>query len=113
MSTWAQLLANFAVVAMFVSVWIHTHVWVDRLGPRTSSAAFGLLMGVGVVALMNIPVELLPGVNGRPALYHDRIVGIVRWPRRRPRSPASWPAASVSTKVAWAPMPARFRSAPQ
>ncbi len=63
MSTWAQLLANFAVVAMFVSAWIQTHVWADRLGPRTSSAAFGLLMGVGVVALMNIPVQLMPGVN--------------------------------------------------
>lgn len=63
MSTWAQLLANFAVVAMFVAVWIQTHVWVDRLGTRASSAAFGLLMGVGVTAVMSMPVSLTPGVN--------------------------------------------------
>ena len=61
-SAWAQLLANFAVVAMFVSVWIHTHVWVDRLGARTSSAAFGLLMGMAAIVVMSLPVKLMPGV---------------------------------------------------
>ena len=61
-SIWAQLLANFAIVAMFVSVWTHTHVWADRIGPRTSALAFGVLMGIGAVVLMNIPVNMMPGV---------------------------------------------------
>jgi len=62
-SPWSELLANVAIVAMFVSVWIHTHVWIDRFGAVARNGAFGLLMGVGVIAVMLVPVELLPGVN--------------------------------------------------
>ena len=110
MSTWAQLLANFAVVAMFVSVWIQTHVWADRLGSRASSAAFGLLMGVGVMALMNIPVQLMPGVNVDLRFAMIGTGGLFRRPHCRPHHRFHGRPASASTRVASAPMPARCRS---
>ncbi|MFA6154659.1 diguanylate cyclase [Mesorhizobium sp.] len=61
-SPWSELLANLAVVAMFVSVWIHTHVWLDRMAALTRATAFGLLMGVGAVILMLTPMQLQPGI---------------------------------------------------
>ncbi|AZO44459.1 diguanylate cyclase [Mesorhizobium sp. M7D.F.Ca.US.005.01.1.1] len=61
-SPWSELLANLAVVAMFVSVWIHTHVWLDRRAALTRATAFGLLMGAGAVILMLTPMQLQPGL---------------------------------------------------
>ncbi|RUW63395.1 diguanylate cyclase [Mesorhizobium sp. M7A.F.Ca.US.008.03.1.1] len=61
-SPWSELLANLAVVAMFVSVWIHTHVWLDRKAALTRATAFGLLMGAGAIILMLTPMQLQPGV---------------------------------------------------
>ncbi|QPC91871.1 diguanylate cyclase [Mesorhizobium sp. INR15] len=61
-SPWSELLANLAVVAMFVSVWVHTHVWVDRKAALTRATAFGLLMGSGAVILMMTPMQLQEGV---------------------------------------------------
>ena len=61
-SPWSELLANLAVVAMFVSVWIHTHVWLDRRPAPVKAAAFGLLMGAGAIVLMLTPMQLQPGV---------------------------------------------------
>lgn len=61
-SPWSELLANLAVVAMFVSVWIHTHVWLDRMAAVTRATAFGLLMGAGAVILMMTPMQLQPGI---------------------------------------------------
>ncbi|WP_322415374.1 diguanylate cyclase [Mesorhizobium huakuii] len=61
-SPWSELLANLAVVAMFVSVWIHTHVWLDRRPAAVKATAFGLLMGAGAIILMLTPMQLQPGV---------------------------------------------------
>ncbi|SDA96072.1 diguanylate cyclase [Mesorhizobium qingshengii] len=61
-SPWSELLANLAVVAMFVSVWIHTHVWLDRKPAAIRAAAFGLLMGAGAIILMLTPMQIQPGV---------------------------------------------------
>ncbi|MER8846233.1 diguanylate cyclase [Mesorhizobium australicum] len=61
-SPWSELLANLAVVALFVSVWIHTHVWLDRWPRAAKAAAFGLLMGAGAIVLMLTPMQLQPGV---------------------------------------------------
>lgn len=61
-STWSQLLANVAIVAMFVAVWIQTHVWIDRLGASARALAFGLVMGVGAITVMAVPVQLTQGV---------------------------------------------------
>ncbi|MET2825431.1 diguanylate cyclase [Mesorhizobium shangrilense] len=61
-SPWSELLANLAVVAMFVSVWIHTHVWLTRKAAPVRTTAFGVLMGVGAVTVMMTPVPLQPGV---------------------------------------------------
>ncbi|TPM84796.1 diguanylate cyclase [Mesorhizobium sp. B2-3-3] len=61
-SPWSELLANLAVVAMFVSVWIHTHVWLDRRPAMAKAVAFGLLMGAGAIILMLTPMQLQPGV---------------------------------------------------
>ncbi|WP_027052226.1 diguanylate cyclase [Mesorhizobium erdmanii] len=61
-SPWSELLANLAVVAMFVSAWIHTHVWLDRLPVPVKAVAFGVLMGAGAIILMLTPMQLQPGV---------------------------------------------------
>jgi diguanylate cyclase (GGDEF)-like protein/PAS domain S-box-containing protein len=61
-SPWSELLANFAVVAMFVSVWVHTHVWVDNRSASARALLFGALMGAGAVVIMMIPMEFRPGV---------------------------------------------------
>lgn len=61
-SPWSELLANLAVVAMFVSVWIHTHVWLDDKAALTRATAFGLLMGIGAIILMMTPMQLQTGV---------------------------------------------------
>ncbi|TJV43771.1 MAG: diguanylate cyclase [Mesorhizobium sp.] len=61
-SPWSELLANLAVVAMFVSVWIHTHVWLDRRPAAAKAMAFGLLMGAGAIILMLTPMQLQPGI---------------------------------------------------
>lgn len=61
-SAWSELLANLAVVAMFVSVWVHTHVWVDNATASVRASSFGALMGVGAVGVMMIPIEFQPGV---------------------------------------------------
>jgi LytS/YehU family sensor histidine kinase len=60
-SPWSALLANVAIVALFTSVWVHTHVWVDRRAGM-SGPAFGLLMGIAAICAMTIPAEIIPGV---------------------------------------------------
>ena len=59
-SPWLELLANLALVAMFVSIWAYAHEWTIR-SSLVRAIAFGLLMALGAVTLMQVPAELFPG----------------------------------------------------
>jgi len=61
-SPWSELLANFAIVIMFVSAWSHMGMWQFRRSAKVSRPLFGLWMGTGSVVLMLVPAELVPGV---------------------------------------------------
>ena len=58
---WHSLIGNFAVVALFISSWVHGQfVFADR--PREfRNAAFGLAMGLGAVASMALAVRTEAG----------------------------------------------------
>lgn len=58
---WHSLIGNFAVVALFISSWVHGQfVFADR--PRAfRNAAFGLAMGLGAVASMALAVRTEAG----------------------------------------------------
>ncbi|MDP3897784.1 MAG: diguanylate cyclase [Mesorhizobium sp.] len=58
---WQELLANFAVVVLFVSAWTQACGWVENRAPGSRSIMVGLMMGAGSAVLMQIPVELTPG----------------------------------------------------
>lgn len=59
---WYALIANFAVVGLFVSAWAHADLILLLLGPRARAAAFGAVMGLGAVASMLLSFELQSGV---------------------------------------------------
>lgn len=61
-SIWHGLLANFAIVAVTISLWDHLAGLVERYCPPVKPAAMGLLFGGGTVAVMLFPVALQPGV---------------------------------------------------
>ena len=47
---WQSLVANLAVVALFISTWVHGQ-FVFNAGPRwRKKLAFGVVMGLGAVA---------------------------------------------------------------
>jgi len=60
-SPWLELLSNFALAMMFVSIWAYTDQFTVR-NPLARGIAFGLLQGCGAATLMFIPAELFPGV---------------------------------------------------
>ncbi|MGV3652083.1 MAG: diguanylate cyclase [Devosia sp.] len=59
---WYGLLANLAVVAIFVMAWTHLRDYLTFLKPRGEALAFGAHMGLAAVCAMSVPVELAPGV---------------------------------------------------
>lgn len=61
-ASWQPLIGNFAVVALFMSAWVHGQfVFAER--PRhIRNAAFGLVMGIGAVATMALAVRLEGGI---------------------------------------------------
>lgn len=61
-ASWHGLLANLAVVALFVSVWTHTQDLMLRAPKGWRVALQGLLMGVGAIATMMLPYQPYPGV---------------------------------------------------
>lgn len=56
-----ELLANFAVVVLFVSIWTHIGGYVETWLPDRRAVALGLLMGVGTIVLIQTPIEIAPG----------------------------------------------------
>lgn len=58
---WHVLVANLAVVSLFISVWAHARHVLDLRSRRYRHTLFALLMGAGVLATMSLPVEVRPG----------------------------------------------------
>jgi len=59
---WQVLIANLAVVSLFISVWAHAQHFLEMRSKRYRQILFALFMGAGAVATMSLPVELQPGV---------------------------------------------------
>ncbi|MDB5524427.1 MAG: domain S-box/diguanylate cyclase protein [Rhizobium sp.] len=59
---WQPLLANVAVIAVFISFWTSIQSWLERAAPRKVDAVFGSLCGGTGLAVMTMPFEIVPGV---------------------------------------------------
>ena len=59
---WQVLIANLAVVALFISVWAHAQHFLEMRSRTYRQVLFALFMGAGAVATMSLPVELAPGI---------------------------------------------------
>src|SRR5690349_11481477 len=58
---WQSLIANLAVVALFISTWVHGQ-FVFAGQPRLlRNAIFGTTMGLGAVASMLLAIQIEPG----------------------------------------------------
>ncbi|HWA17598.1 MAG TPA: diguanylate cyclase [Devosia sp.] len=55
---WQQLVANFAVVALFISAWVHGHTVVSRRPKMWRDAGFGLAMGGGAIASILLAIHI-------------------------------------------------------
>ncbi len=59
---WQSLIANFAVVGLFVFGWLQSQDLLARVRRPYRRVAFGLLMGLGSIVSMMLTTELQPGV---------------------------------------------------
>ncbi len=59
---WQVLIANLAVVSLFISVWAHAQHFLEMRSRNYRQVLFALFMGAGAVATMSLPVEVAPGV---------------------------------------------------
>ena len=59
---WTGLLANLAIIAMLMLIWSNLQALGCRLPASLCQILFGLLMGLGAIALMLIPVPVADGV---------------------------------------------------
>lgn len=59
---WQSLTGNFAVVALFMSAWVHGQFVVADRPRHVRNAAFGLVMGLGAIATMVLAVRQDGGV---------------------------------------------------
>jgi diguanylate cyclase (GGDEF)-like protein/PAS domain S-box-containing protein len=57
MDNWQPLIGNFAVVALFISAWVHGQFVVAGRHKRVRQLAFGVVMGLGAVATMALAVK--------------------------------------------------------
>lgn len=62
MSLWKDLLSNLAIVAITVQIWNLSRPLVPKFNRHLSLALFGLLFGIGAVAVMCIPFQIAEGV---------------------------------------------------
>ena len=58
---WQELLGNFAIVALFVSVWTQMTGRLEAWPSHLRSITYGCLMGAGTIVLMSMPVQMGPG----------------------------------------------------
>jgi len=59
---WHSLIANFAVVGLFVFGWLQSQDLLGRVTRRYRRAALGAVMGAGAIVSMLLSTELQPGV---------------------------------------------------
>jgi diguanylate cyclase (GGDEF)-like protein/PAS domain S-box-containing protein len=59
---WQYLVGNLAVVALFISTWVHGQFVLAGQPKIVRNAAFGTLMGLGAVASMSMSIQIQPGV---------------------------------------------------
>ena len=59
---WQYLIGNLAVVALFISAWVHGQFVLAGRPKYVRDAVFGLVMGVGAVASMAMSIQIQPGV---------------------------------------------------
>ncbi len=57
MSDWHSLVGNFAVVALFISFWVHGRFVLNGRPKWVRNAAFGAIMGLGAIATMVLAVR--------------------------------------------------------
>jgi diguanylate cyclase (GGDEF)-like protein/PAS domain S-box-containing protein len=62
MDHWQALVADVAVVSLFISTWIHGHFVIAGWARWQRDLAFGAMMGLGAVASMALSVQIQPGV---------------------------------------------------
>lgn len=60
-SLWNGLLANFALVALVVSLWTYCQDWLEGWAPVPRAIGFGVLLGIAAMAMMMLPVPIHPG----------------------------------------------------
>jgi PAS domain S-box-containing protein len=61
-SPWHGLLANFALVALIVSIWTHVEMMLERRFQHATPVVMGLVFGFGAIALMMLPIRLEDGI---------------------------------------------------
>lgn len=59
---WHSLIANFAVVGLFISAWLQAQEFLQKTKRLNRRLLFGALMGCGAVVSMLLSAELRPGV---------------------------------------------------
>ena len=62
MDHWQVLVADVAVVSLFISTWIHGHFLIAGWTRWQRDLVFGAMMGLGAVASMLLSVQVQPGV---------------------------------------------------
>src|SRR5690606_12471335 len=59
---WHELIANLAVVTLFISVWANAQHFVEMRSRIRRDVIFAVLMGAGALATMSLTVELSKGI---------------------------------------------------
>lgn len=59
---WQSLIANFAVVGIFIFGWLQSQELLGKVKRRSRRLLFGAVMGLGAIASMLLSAELQPGV---------------------------------------------------
>ena len=59
---WQYLVGNLAVVALFISAWVHGQFILAGWPKWLRDAVFGTVMGLGAVASMTMSIQIQPGV---------------------------------------------------
>lgn len=113
-AAWSGLLANLAIIAVLISAWTHSQAWTDRWPRSAYLALLGLMASVGAVGVMNLPIEIRPGVIvdlrttliALAGLIGGPVVGIgtgiVAAAYRLYLGGAGWPAGLIGIAVATA-----------
>jgi diguanylate cyclase (GGDEF)-like protein/PAS domain S-box-containing protein len=60
--TWQHLIGNLAVVALFISGWVHVQFIFNGRPLLVRNAVFGAVMGLGAIASMLLAVRVEPGL---------------------------------------------------